>query len=367
MSTLQLSLLIIVIVVVAGVYLYNLFEERQMRRRMDASFAPRDDVLLQPRRELPQERTEPVLGAMEEPPEAVEEKPDSPPPATAEEAPPRPSRPAETAREEVEAPDPHIESVVMLENLRIPAEGWERFATANLGKPIRWLGRRGNAWQLAHAGESYEEGAACLLLANRAGAVTRQQLEGFHALVKDGEGRYWKTEPGSGREAEIARAVDLDRRCADLDIQVGLNLMRNNRAPLAGTRLRGVAEASGFHLDDAGQFDYLHEETGKLQFVLINGDSQPFSAEGLKTLQTQAVTLLLDVPRVADPVKAFDQMRIVAKRIAPTLESSLQDDNRQALSDASFLAIRGRIQQTAAALRGMQVEPGGARALRLFS
>src|SRR5262249_60087151 len=107
----------------------------------------------------------------------------------------------------------------------------------------------------------------------------------------------------------------------------------NSGAPRAGTRLRGVAEASGFHLNDAGQFEYLHEETGKLQFVLVNGDSQPFTAEGLKNLHTQAVTLLLDVPRVADPVKAFDQMRIVAKRIAVPLEASLQDDNRQPLSD----------------------------------
>ena len=44
MSTLQLSLLIVVVVVVAGVYLYNLYEERQMRRKMDAAFAQHDDV-----------------------------------------------------------------------------------------------------------------------------------------------------------------------------------------------------------------------------------------------------------------------------------------------------------------------------------
>ena len=84
-------------------------------------------------------------------------------------------------------------------------------------------------------------------------------------------------------------------------------------------------------------------------------------------IHTHGITLLLDVPRVADPVRAFDQMRIVAKRLAVTLEAALQDDNRQPLSDSSLGTIRGQIQQTAASLRGMQIEPGGPRAVRLFS
>ena len=76
-----------------------------------------------------------------------------------------------------------------------------------------------------------------------------------------------------------------------------------------------VAEAAGFRLNEQGQFDYLHEETGKLQFSLTNFEPRALTVESLKVIHTHGITLLLDVPRVADPVRAFDQMRIVAKRL----------------------------------------------------
>jgi len=84
-------------------------------------------------------------------------------------------------------------------------------------------------------------------------------------------------------------------------------------------------------------------------------------------LTTPGVVLLIDVPRVADPVRVFDQMRLVAKRLAQTLESVLVDDNRRPLDDAALSVIRGQIQATAAALRAAHIEPGGTRASRLFA
>ena len=69
---------------------------------------------------------------------------------------------------------------------------------------------------------------------------------------------------------------------------------------------------------------------------------------------------------VADPVKVFDQMRLVAKRLAKSLEGVLVDDNRRPLDDAALSAIRSQVQTTAAALRAAHIEPGGTRALRLF-
>ena len=75
---------------------------------------------------------------------------------------------------------------------------------------------------------------------------------------------------------------------------------------------------------------------------------------------------LLDVPRVADPARVFDQMKLAAKRMAQTLDAALVDDNRRPLDDAALAAIREQVQATAAALREVNIEPGSPRALALF-
>ena len=166
--------------------------------------------------------------------------------------------------------------------------------------------------------------------------------------------------------AEAARAEALDRFCADLDVQIGLTILKSDAGQIAGTRLRGVAEAAGFRLTPAGQFEYVQDETGAMLYALQNYKQEPFTPEGLRVLATPGIVLLLDVPRVADPVRVFDQMRMVAKRMTQTLEGVLVDDNRRPLNDTSLAAIRAQVQSTAGALGEANIDPGGPRAVRLF-
>ena len=99
---------------------------------------------------------------------------------------------------------------------------------------------------------------------------------------------------------------------------------------------------------------------------LQNYRQEPFTVDNLRVLTTPGIVLLIDVPRVADPVRVFDQMRLIAKRLAQTLEGVLVDDNRRPLDDAALGAIRDQVQVTASALRAAHIEPGGTRATRLF-
>ena len=81
---------------------------------------------------------------------------------------------------------------------------------------------------------------------------------------------------------------------------------------------------------------------------------------------TPGAVFLLDVPRVAEPVRVFDQMKLAAKNMAQKLDASLVDDNRRPLDDAAFAAIRDQVRSTAEALREVNIEPGSPRALALF-
>ena len=147
---------------------------------------------------------------------------------------------------------------------------------------------------------------------------------------------------------------------------MGLTLLKADLGQVTGTRLRGVAEAAGFRLTPSGQFEFVQEETGAVLYTLQNLKGEPFTAESLRTTSLPGVVLILDVPRVHDPVRVFDQMRLLAKRITLTLDAVLVDDNRRPLNDPALAAIREQVEATAGALRETNIDPGSPRALRLF-
>ncbi len=372
-QSLFVALVVAGVALIIGVLLYNLIQERRARRRLDLSFGRPAAAA--------GERAEPTLRRDAAPAEAshsaaIEEESEPPleplPDVIPEEPalpPPLPLGAVRGAREGG-APDPDIECVVLLNpGSPVPSAALSRARAAPLGKPARWVGRRGASlpWQAVDgAAGPWQQVAACLLLADRSGAASRADISNFLGVVATvaAELAAEFAPPDAGEEAE--RAEELDRLCADLDVQIGLTILKSELGQIAGTRLRGVAEAAGFRLASGGQFEYLQEETGAVLCSLQNYTREPFTVESLRALSTPGVVMIIDVPRVADPVRAFDQMRLTAKRLAHTLEGVLVDDNRRPLDDAALSAIRAQVQATATALREANIDPGGSRALRLF-
>ena len=407
MSSLQLGLIVAGIVLVVGVVIYNWLQERRVRRRIRKAFretgSGSDGSAEDARAPTVRggARVEPTLARSEgsnaspvNPPrdaDAGEDEAPYEPPLdiqtrmasdlsgesmeTADEvkASPAPTadlKPSPVDRS-VREPDPDIECVVTLQPVRpVSAGAIASGMHARLGKPLRWFGRRGpeSPWQLIKsdtAGE-FAEIVACLLLADRGGATSPQIIEAFARLAGNVASAVPAAfvPPDAAREA--ARAEALDRICADLDVQIGLTVLKTGPATISGTRLRGVAEAAGFRLVESGRFDWVQDDTGAVLYSLANYRPEPFTADALRVESTPGAVFLLDVPRVADPVSAFDQMKLAAKRMAYTLDAALVDDNRRALDDAALARTRDEVQAAVAALRKMNIEPGSPRALALF-
>ncbi len=376
MSPLFLGLLIAGVVLVLGVVLINWLQERRVRRRIDAAFRKPADT------GPGEDRVEPMLGGNQTADDAgaMVDATDIDAGANQDEASPLADAPAafdaaRAAPSRTErgtlAPDPDIECVVMMRPAQaVPTAAFAGAFSAMSTRPVRWLGRRGPGlpWQELDATVSgpWQEIAACMLIANRAGAATRSDIDNFLRLAAQTAAGLPATCELPDAIAESARAEALDRFCADLDVQIGLTILKSDAGQIAGTRLRGVAEAAGFRLTPAGQFEYVQDETGAMLYALQNYKQEPFTVEGLRVLATPGIVLLLDVPRVADPVRVFDQMRMVAKRMTQTLEGVLVDDNRRPLNDTSLAAIRTQVQSTAGALGEANIDPGGPRAVRLF-
>lgn len=420
MTSLQLGLILAGIALVIGVIVYNGWQERRLRAAIDEAIrpsAPADDVMRDSQRPAPArtvQRVEPTLGnrsgdepmltragtgaaiaarrvpvddlhdtggfeipvrvrssiATTDPSPAPLET--SPAPET---RPPMPS-PTSAPQRVVHAnahgalPDPDIECIIALQPVKpitvgILAAGLH----ARLGKRLRWFGRRGVSmpWQLLKpdtTGE-FSDVVACLLLADRTGVASVPMLEAFTRVVADLAPVLPAALIAPEVAREAARAETLDRICADLDVQIGLTVLKASPATITGTRLRGVAEAAGFRLA-GGRFEWVQEESGTVLYALQNFRADPFTADSLRATSTPGAVFLLDVPRVADPVRVFDHMKLAAKRMAKTLDADLVDDNRRALDDAALASIRQQIAKTATGLQAVHIEPGSPRALALF-
>lgn len=376
MSTLHLLLIVAGIALVVAVIVYNRVVEARWQRS-SRGVPAHADAAADPR---PAERIEPTLNAPRDRTAAADAEAPAVPPARplpfagdvpAGDAGPAalPAAPGVAAAEA--GPDAEIECVVRLEPVQPIAVGALAAGLhARVGKPLRWFGRADGsaAWErlASDSPGRYGEVVACMLLADRNGAASRVQIDAFARLVAGlapGLPAAF-VPPDLAREAQRAEA--LDRLCSDLDVQIGVTVEKPEPETVQGTRLRGVAEASGFHLAPGGRFEYVHEDTGAVLFTLQNVRSEPFTADSLRLTTTPGAVLVLDVARVADPPRVFDQMKIAAKRLATTLGASLVDDNRRPLDDAAFAKVREQVVAASEALAAVNIEPGSMRALALF-
>jgi FtsZ-interacting cell division protein ZipA len=396
MSPLQLGLIVGGVVLVVGVVIYNWWQERRVRRRIAETFrkpdaapaaaapagarveptlrSPAAETVAPPEDAAPAVRipeTDDAAPAWEAPMDVIAHAPAPGVPADDATLPRGIARSTETSGGPLREPDPEIECVLLLQPAKPVGVGALAAGLhARLGKRLRWFGRTvpDGPWQplASETRGEFVEIAACLLLADRNGAASRAQLDTFARVIGELAPLLpaAMSVPDAGAEADRAEA--LDRLCADVDVQIGLTVLKGDNGSIPGTKLRGIAEAAGFRLASGGRFEWLFEDTGAVAYTLQNLRNEPFTVDTLRLSATNGVVFILDVPRVPDPVRTFDQMKLAARRMATTLASELVDDNRRPLDDASLAAIRRQVDAAAAALRECGIEPGSPRALALF-
>ena len=243
------------------------------------------------------------------------------------------------------------------------------FAAKALGKPVRWFGFSDteNRWEPLnpHGAARYHWLCAALQLVDRRGAATEGDLAHLAAGLQRVCDAFMAIPSPPSRAEALARGAELDRLCAGVDIQIGVNVLARDQA-FSGAKLSGLLHTAGLELLDDGCF---HSRDGKslTEFVLSNLEPVLFSAEGMRGLTTQGVTLTLDVPRVADGVQVFERMMALAQRIADALGGVVVDDNRAPFGDKAVGLIRSQIGQFQGQMAEQGIPAGSPLALRLFS
>jgi hypothetical protein len=364
MSDLQIGLLALGALVVVCVLAFNKFQEMRARREATRHFASgHEDVLLkagtgdagQAEADTPPAppRTW-VEPSWTEPAEPSEE------PALAEDIPPMP----------MEAGTPVTSSVTVLSppvlDDRIDFIAELQFVEPLLGSHLvmeiekfaaaRIIGCDGfnlaaADWEGLDRDSVYEMARIGIQLSDRGGPLRADELEQFQQWVGETAVRLGAMIDWSGMQSPLTRAAELDAFCAEVDVQISVNLV--GTVPLPETKVRGLAEAAGFKREDDGVFRRRDEHGGE---VLALRQSAPV-----------AISLLYDVPRVPREAAAFGMMMHCARTMAKSLDARIVDDNGRVLDDSMQGTIQASLSGIHGRMEAADMPAGGALAQRVFT
>ncbi|WP_454689325.1 cell division protein ZipA C-terminal FtsZ-binding domain-containing protein [Achromobacter aloeverae] len=369
MSDLQIGLIVVGALLILMVLGFNWWQDRRVRRKMQAHFptnehdpllgagdppavrggdAPREDAA----RDAPAAaRREPGLGKRE--PSVGE---------SGARAAPAPAGESDDAEEADPATEVVIE-VAFAEPVRGAdlQSGLQGLRSAGR-KPIRIFGvtDRGRHRARLHADESYSALQVAVLLANRTGPLTAIEWSQAWARVQDLAERFEATIEGPDQQAVLEQAARLDDTCAALDTQVGLTLLLGSAQPAA--EVLAVARDMGF-MHDGPRLAWMSDE-GQPRFTLTRGDGAAFDA-GMGGVER--LNLLLDVPCSPPDEHAFGRMVDVGHQLAQRLRAELVDDQGKPLADGSAAVIDERLQVLFSQLEQAGLRAGSERALRVFA
>lgn len=381
MSDLHLSLMIFGLVVIVGVVAYNWIQEQKFRKIAQQRFqAPREDVLMSssdaPMPDTRGPRTERLDDVRIEPSLRNEYVPE-PDPALSEEVIEPPLKSATPVQQKSDnaypAPIDNVIDFVVRMDFSEPAQAGAvqtALLDAEFGKAVHWsvLNPSGQWEALGKAAERMELVTLCgaLQLADRAGAISSEDLNRFIQHVQQVGEMLSAVVQLPDRQTALDTAAKLDEFCADVDILVGVNVIALEQSTFPGTKIRAMAEAGGFKLAGDGTYQYC-DDHGTVLYSLSNQESTPFSSDAIKNLTTHGLTLLFDVPRIPNGLRAFEHMIQFARQLTDSLKGMMVDDNLRPLTDEGVTKIKQQLSLIYGKMDKNGITAGSPRAQRLFS
>jgi hypothetical protein len=173
-----------------------------------------------------------------------------------------------------------------------------------------------------------EEGTlrAALQLISRNGVLSDAEVLEFRSMVETMAAQIGATSRAPEMREALDAARELDRICADSDIQVALHVV-------------GIG------------------------FTPAQFDGQAFQAAP----REDGVTLTLDVARTPEPARGYEAMARAGRQLAQSRGGRLVDDTGRELDERALAAVGAQLEAVRQRLAGCGIEPGSPLALRVFS
>ena len=137
--------------------------------------------------------------------------------------------------------------------------------------------------------------------------------------------------------------------------------------PFFTGRLQGTLHLNNIYARQVDGCFHAASAAGTTEYRLRNSGSEALTIDSLRSLATNNVTLILDVPLVADGVAAFDRLVGTARQLERGLGGKLVDAQGAAVADELILGIRTKIGELQRLMTSAGIDPGGPLAAKLFN
>lgn len=346
MSDLQIGLIFLGVVLILAVLVFNWWQDRRMRQRMQEHFPEReqDPLMGQGRGGYPVRR-EPGLGNVSMAADLPDDQDDV---------------------DDTDEVDPTTEVVIDV-SFAQPIDSVQLYSALQSmhavgGKPVRVFAERDGGGHRARLrpGESYSSVQLAVLLANRSGPLTDIEWSQLWTFAEGLAEQFDGAVEGPEISSVLHQAQALDATCADLDAQVGLVLQLSS--PQGVEQVVRTLENAGF------LYGELHlawmADTGVPRFTVL--------FDGVPVAQTQAATVdrldfVLDLPNSPSDEHAFSRMATVGRDLAQRLDAVVLDDQGRPLPDHADETIDKQLHGLYARLEQAGYPAGESRAARVFS
>jgi hypothetical protein len=152
----------------------------------------------------------------------------------------------------------------------------------------------------------------------------------------------------------VAMAAQLDQLCTRFDVQIGMTL-NAPAGPWDALRVAHAAQAAGLVAAGPMRWERLADR-GQLLFTLSAPD-----------LPTDKLSLELDVPLAPASEDPLRKLFKAADALAIDLGARVIDDNGRPVNAASLSGVAEQLDELYAQMRNAGIEPGSARARRLYA
>ena len=249
--------------------------------------------------------------------------------------------------------------------------GAQKDILVGISKPVRWFGfdDGDNQWQLLGP----ESRATChwfcaaMQLVDRRGALTEADFNAFVGGVQRVADQFLAVLGSVQLRMDVLRkAAELDSLCADIDIQIAVNVIASGDGRFDAERITSLARMQGMELGADGRF-HARDAQGNSLFTLSDFNADAGESGMPNRMQTSGLSLLVDVPCVSNGVETFDLMMRAANAFAQGLRGQIVDDNRQPFDAESAALVRAQIARFQERMVSEDIPAGGELIRRLFA
>lgn len=218
---------------------------------------------------------------------------------------------------------------------------------------VVWDGRH-QQWVMPDRFGYYTDALASIQLADRRSRLDAEQIERFVQVVRQVATALDADVDLPDAQRLLVLAGDLDRLCARFDIKIGLTVEAKGEGTWTGPQLRNAAQEAGF------------VATRATRWLALDAQGDPMYSLQVDPAAMNRLALELDIAVAPITARPFRAMAESAWTLAQALGASVVDDNGALIDARSVDAIEAQLGKVYADMQAAGIEPGSARARRLY-